>query len=102
MTIFTPHHNQTIKHFLLILFALLLVGGVLYIFEYNSLVNARFALNNLKKDLVGLQAQNADLKNQLYTVIDPAKLAALAASKGLILEGKPQYVTNQWVPDSTH
>lgn len=101
MTILTPHGNSTIKHFLMLLFVLLLVGGVLYIFEYNALVDARFTLSDLKKNLVELETKNADLKNQLYAVLDPVKLTAFAAANGLILERRPQYLT-QWVPDSSH
>jgi hypothetical protein len=101
MTILTPHKNSATKHFILLLFTLLLVGGVLYIFEYNALVNARFALSGLKKDIVDLETKNADLKNQLYAALDPVKLNTFASASGLILERKPQYLT-QWVSDSSY
>ncbi len=101
MTFLTPHQNGTTKQFLLLLFALVVLGGVLYIFEYNMFVNARFELGNLKKSLTELQTANADLKNRLYAVLDPVKLTALATERGLVLEKKPQYVTKQWVSDST-
>ena len=92
MTIIQPNKHSSIKRFLVILFLILFVCGVFYIYVYNSFVNARYQVDSFKDGLVKAQALNADLKNQLYQIIDPAKLQTLAQEKGLLLEGKPDYL----------
>jgi cell division protein FtsL len=102
MTILQPHKNRAVVNFLVILFVILLTGGVFYIFEYNSFVNTRYQLSALKKSVVELQASNADLKSDFYKVTDPAQFEKMAADRGLILERKPDYLKqDQWLSDSS-
>ncbi len=83
-------------------FAIVLVGSLTYIFEYNSLVDARFELKNLKAEIVKAEAQNADLKNALYKTVNPVLLEKEAVGAGLILERNPEYLSsNTWLSDSS-
>lgn len=97
MTIIKPHKTNNYLRFLFLIFALGALGGGIYIFEYNSLVNIKNQIESAKKEIVELQIQNADLKNNLYQILDTAKLENLALEKQLVLEKNPEYFnTKQW------
>jgi cell division protein FtsL len=103
MTIIKPSVHQTNLRFLILIFILVLVGGLLYIFEYNALVEKRAKLKILKKSIIELQAINADLKNDFYRAVDTAKLEKIAQENGLKFEKQPEYLNiNQWLSDSSH
>lgn len=95
MTIIRPHKSRPIKYFIYSLFVVLLVCGGFYISEYASVAESRNAINELKKVTSDLQQENADLKNKLYAMIDPAKLEAVGVDSGLLKESQPQYVTTK-------
>lgn len=95
MTIIHPHKISSIKYFLYSLFGVLLICGGFYISEYTSLAETRNAVNGLKKSVGTLQQESADLKNELYAKIDPAKLEAAGVDSGLLKESRPQYVTTR-------
>lgn len=92
MTIIKPSAPFLHLRFLLLFFGVLLVGGVVYIFEYNSLVNLRHQSNMLQQRIVGAQTANADLKNEMYKMIDPAQLQKLASERALVLDRRPAYL----------
>ncbi len=92
MTIISQGRSQGYIMFLFILFGAILVGGLVYIFEYNSLVDARYQEQQLKQDIVDMQVKNADLKNSLYTITNPATLQKLAVASNLILDRQPKYI----------
>ncbi len=81
------------KRFFILLFATLVCGSLLYIYEYNKFVDARFGVQALKKSIVEYETQNAELKKNLYTTLNPVSLQNLAIQKGLVIEKHPQYVT---------
>ncbi|MDP3975242.1 MAG: hypothetical protein Q8P88_03090 [Candidatus Jorgensenbacteria bacterium] len=93
MTIIKPHKNFELKHFLVSLFALLVVGGGFYILEYNSLAAERYEVRDLKKAVERAREVNADLTNALYERLDPSKLKPLAADYGLTIDRNPEYLT---------
>lgn len=95
MTIIRPHAPSTIKYFLYIVFGVLLICGAFYISEYSSLAELRHTTTSLKGQVVGLQTANADLKNELYRMIDPARLETAAIDSGLTLDKRPHYVTTR-------
>jgi len=93
MTIIQPHKETNIKRFLIFLFATLLCGGLVYIYEYNKFVDTRYETQSIKKSILVYQTANAELKNKLYKELDPAYLRDLATQQGLIIEKHPQYIT---------
>ena len=95
MTIICPQKKKDIRYFLIALFAVLLAGGSFYLVETGSLVEKRHELDALKGQLVALKTSNADLKNEYYRLLDPAKLEAVASNSGLTLEKRPQYLTSK-------
>jgi len=94
MTIIRPH-TSSIKYFLYSLFGVLLICGGFYISEYTSLAETRNSINTLKNSVGTLQQENADLKSQLYAMIDPAQLEAAGVDSGLLKESRPHYVTTR-------
>lgn len=94
MTIIQPNKINRFGSFFILIFALLLIGGGVFIFEYNAFANVRHEKNNLKKNIIEFQATNADLKNELYTTIDPSNLEMLVQNYNLTLEKKPSYLNN--------
>ncbi len=100
MTIIKPHKNPRFFLILLCFFVLISLGAGLYIFEYTSLANLKFQTRELKKELVKLQAQNADLAMNASTLRDPQKLQILGKEKGFIQERRPDYLrVSQWLSD---
>lgn len=92
MTIIKPSMPFLHFRFFLLFFGALLIGGAVYIFEYNSLVNLRHQSNMLQQRIVAAQTSNADLKNAMYKMIDPAELQKLASERALVLDRHPAYL----------
>lgn len=92
MTILQPNKNkQNFKSiFVWCLLGVAICG--LYIFQYNSLVGARFEAKELRVGIEEMQLEGAELKNELYASLDPAELKQLAVLSGLVVESRPQYM----------
>ena len=91
MTIIRPK-VKSYSIFVILVFVSILIGGIFYIFEYNSFVDTRYQIKNFKKNLLKIQEVNVDLKNKLYAVVDPGKLESLTKDYNLVLEKNPQYL----------
>lgn len=101
MTIIKPSQAGIYK-FLFLIFGILLVGGLVYIFQYNALAGRRFEVRSLKAKIIELEAANADLKNVLYQAAEPEKLQSFARDSGLILERNPEFLSSdKWLSDSS-
>lgn len=92
MTIIQPKIKSRLDNYVGIFIALLLVMGMLYIYEYNHFVSLRHEIGVLDKEIIDLQAKDSDLKNELYALISPAKLEATGKQKGLVIEKNPDYL----------
>ncbi|TSA44829.1 hypothetical protein D4R51_03065 [bacterium] len=102
MTIIRPIEVKNNIRFLIFFFFTIFIGGIFYVLEYNSFVNARYEASALKKQIADVSTANADLENNLYKMTDPVQLGSLAPKYQLTLERKPQYLNqNQWVSDSS-
>ena len=103
MTIIKPVQMQSYKHFLILLFGLILVGGVFYIYYYNILVDTRYQLKALKTKINEIEVVSIDAKNSLYQIIHPTRLEVLAQQYNLTLERAPEYlISAKWVSDSSY
>ena len=102
MTILKPALYQEYIRLFLVGFFLFLSAGIVYIFSYNAVVDVRFEIQTFKEEIVEFQAKNADLKNAVYTIVDPSGLEELALNRGLILDRNPEYLNNyKWLSDSS-
>ena len=92
MTIISPAKNRNYIRSIAIFIGGALIVGIIFIFEYNSLVDIRYEQRTLKQDIVKLQEQNAELKNTYYQMIDPIQLEQLAHEHQLVLDRQPKYL----------
>lgn len=93
MTIIEPNKNKFKLSILTsFIIGLIIFEAVLSIFAYNQNVRLTHALSLSQKSLGDFQAQNADLKNKLYTILDFKNADQLAEKLGLIKERKPEYL----------
>ncbi|MGC9046506.1 MAG: hypothetical protein ACP5IC_00030 [Minisyncoccia bacterium] len=94
MTIIRPSKQKNLSYFILFLF-FILVGGGIFIFQYNNYINFKHELQNINDQIQKLSLQNADFKNQLYKITDVNNLKQAAINVGLILENNPEYLKLQ-------
>ncbi len=93
MTIIEPNKSRfKINLLITLVIGFILAEAVLSIFAYNRSVRMNYSLNENKKAIEELQVSNADLKNDLYSVLDLQNADQLAAKLGLIKERKPEYL----------
>lgn len=93
MTIIEPNKNSFRSRLPLYLaVGLVVIEAVLSIFAYNRNVGINHAIKQSIENIEILRADNADLKNQLYLVLDLENADFLAAKLGLVKERKPEYL----------
>ena len=103
MTIIKPDQYKSLFTFLAQLLILVVLGGVLYIYQYNIVADNRYEIEYLQERIANLQVVNAELENELYEQVDPNVLTDIAQTYQLVLERSPQYLNvNQWVSDSSY
>lgn len=96
MTFIEPNKNKfniSILTFLTVI--LILTGALLSIFAYNQNVRLNHFLNSYQKEVEGLQVANANLKNQLYGILDLKNAEELARDLGLVKEKRPEYLAQR-------
>ncbi len=102
MTIVRPSLYTQNARFIILLLSFILIAGILYIFMYNALVNTRYQVSNLKSQIAEAANTQNELKGQLFNVTAPQNLDSLATEYNLVLDTKPQYLTEHpWVSDSS-
>lgn len=92
MTILQPSNNKR-RFVLFVALLAFFVAAVLYIYEYNRSVGLRHSVNSLKKEISDGRMINADLKSQIYQLVDAARLEQLVQEQGMVLEQKPGYLS---------
>jgi len=93
MTIIQPNKNKNQINLvisLLLLAIVVLISQGIYI--YSQSVTLRYDTDKLEKNLRELEAQNAEIKNKIFTFFDPENIKRIAEEKGLIEEKNPQYI----------
>lgn len=102
MTIVRPSLYTQNARFIIFLLSFILIAGILYIFTYNALVNARYQVSNLKSQIAQATTAQTELKSKLFNATAPQNLDSLATKYDLVLDTKPGYLTaQQWVSDSS-
>lgn len=62
------------------------------VYVYNSTVDLSHNITVLESRIQKEEVASADLKNQLYSALDPVKLEEIAKAKGLVKDKDPQYL----------
>ncbi len=103
MTIIKPDQYKQILRFVLQVFILIIIGGTFYIYQYNMVADNRYEVQDLQERIVEAKVASAEIKNDLYQVIDPIVLTTFVDKYELVLERSPRYLNmNQWVSDSSY
>ena len=93
MTIIQPNKNNYKSNFLISMLILVVVISALWgVFLYNQLVNLRHEIKRQEASLRQAEVTNAELKNNLYRIIDTENLKSSVNSQSLILDKNPEYV----------
>lgn len=96
MTIIEPNKNKfKLNLLILLVIGFIIAEAIFSIFAYNKSVSINHSLNENQKAVEEFQVLNADLKNELYSVLDLQNTDQLAAKLGLIKEKKPEYLARQ-------
>lgn len=93
MTIIEPNKNSfQSKVRLWLILGLVLGSVVLGIFLYSTSVQLSYNLEIKMKSIAEARAENAELKNNLYVLMDFENADELAQKLGLIKERRPEYL----------
>jgi len=96
MTIIEPHKTKSSYNSTVFMLVFALVAFVcLNIYFYNETVNLRHSISVASKNLQALQVSNAESRTRLYQLTDLSSLDAIAKSRGLVKERKPEYFENK-------
>ena len=95
MTILQPNRAKTKLHLKLIAgvsFLVLVAVSTFGVFTYTQTVDLRHRISKLEGTFSELQAENADLKNYVYSLLSPEHLVEVGQGFGLRLEKRPNYL----------
>ena len=93
MTIIQLNKNNHNKNFLIsILMMVSVVMAVWGIFIYNQLVSLRHEVKKQENNIQQAEVQNAELKNNLYSILNEKNIESLINQQSLILERNPNYI----------
>jgi len=90
--------NKNSVNLILLLLAPAILEAVWLIKLSNSAVDLSHGLSAARTEIQKTESENAEMKNQLYSLFDKANLVKIASEKGLVEEKIPQYLitSNQW------
>ncbi len=96
MTIIQLNKNNHKKNFSIsILMMVSIVVAVWGIFLYNQLVSLRHEVKKQENNIQQAEVQNAELKNNLYSILDEKKLESLINQQSLVSDKNPEYLTKK-------
>ncbi|MDO8516220.1 MAG: hypothetical protein Q7S28_03155 [bacterium] len=99
MTFIKPNLYTDILTRVIVALVIPVIAGVVWvIIIYNQTVSLHRNVSRMETEMKSLEADNADLKDRIFTLFDTDHVRALAASRGLIQEKKPTYIeSSPWV-----
>lgn len=93
MTIIQPNKNSSKTNFLILVLMLGSISAVVWgVFIYNQLVDLRHEVKSQETGAKQAEVANAELKDNLYNIIDAKSAESLKNSQSLILDKNPEYV----------
>lgn len=100
MTYIQPKKDNSFINILLFAVALSVLGGaVSLIVIYNQTVSLAHGTQETREALRATETANAELKERIFLLFDPAHVTAFAAERGLVIDKNPHYIeiAKQWV-----
>lgn len=95
MTIIEPTKNKYYSSEFLYLVGLILIITILNIYFYNLNVNLKYQISIHEKSLQQLDVANAEIRNQLYQMLDSENLISLIKKHNLVSDKNPDYFEHQ-------
>ena len=92
MTIIEPNKNNIFQGIFSYFIGSLLFFVVLSIYFYNLNVGLKFSVSTQEKAIQQLETSNADLRNEMYRILDVRNLTALIQKQNLIQDKNPDYL----------
>jgi len=81
-----------INSFIMVLVGVGIVSVVAFVVMYSNLVSLRHSVQALEEDIAHARVTNAELKNEVYQIVDQNASASFLQSQGLVLDSNPHYV----------
>ena len=100
MTLIQPKKNSIlINRILFALFLGVVLSASSMVLLYNQTVSLTHSALQAKDDLQKIQTENAELKENIFALLDPTAVKAFAAGKGMVLDPNLRYleISKQWV-----
>lgn len=91
MTIIQPNKNEDIRRLVTLLSTGLIIVLLAVVFLYMQTVISKHDLAKKHNALEALKVENAELKNNFYTLVDVGNLEQLAGELGLVQDKNPQW-----------
>jgi cell division protein FtsB len=88
-----PRANIFLNVIIAILITALFSGSFWLVTLYNRLVNLNHNILELTVELNKLQAANAEVKKEIFAILDSQNLERLAGEKRLVKDLSPEYLT---------
>ena len=96
MTIIQPNKEKKFSLLLVaVLFLPLLAAGTGLVVLYNQTVNLEHNIEAARAEWQKIEAGNAELKDDIFTLFDSASLEFLAVGQGLVKEKYPEYINSE-------
>lgn len=92
MTVIRPNKkNKTLR--LAIRLGLVSIMFLIFnVYVYSGTVDIKHEISEVSKNIEQMRADNADLKNEFYSITDQENLDLLAKERGLIKDKSPKWV----------
>jgi len=92
MTIIQPNKSSFKISLTMIFLSSIMIGLVIFnTYLYNKIVDFKFALKEQVKNIKKIEVINAELKNELYRIIDVNNLTKILKDQPLVIERQPEY-----------
>lgn len=92
MTIIEPNKNYFLQSSLLYFAAAMLALMVAGIYLYNLNVTLKYGVSMQEKAIRQLETANADMRNEMYRILDVRNLSAVIKDRNLIQDKNPDYL----------
>lgn len=92
MTIIEPSKNNIFSNSIIYFVGFLILCVVAGIYFYNLNVNLKYEVSMNSKAIQQLESVNADLRNEMYKMLDAGNLTAIVQKQNLIQDKNPDYL----------
>lgn len=92
MTIIEPNKNYFLQSSLMYFAGAMLALMIAGIYFYNLNVTLKYGVSMQEKELRALETANADLRNEMYRILDVRNLTAVIKDRNLIQDKNPDYL----------